>query len=475
MTELHTQGHHGSGISRRQQAGLLVLCAAQLMLVLDLTVVNVALPEMSADVGLSGVQATGVVTAYVVALGGLMLAGGRLADLYGRRRMLLWGIVVFTVSSVACGLSSAPETLLVGRVTQGAGAALMSPAALATVTSLFQGHARVRALATWAGVGAAGFVGGLVVGGLLTSGPGWRWIFLVNVPIGLLLVLGVRAVLPADRREERASGSVDVAGATLWTAAVGALVLGLSLIGEPDASPALRTAALAAAGVLLVVFVVVEARTAAPILSPKVLRQGPVATGFVVMTVASAGMLSIFFLTSMFTQRVLGLDAWEAGLVFVPSALVTMAAAHLGGHVINHHGTRVVAVGGFLLVAVGAALLSRITDDTSVVTGLVPGLVLTSLGLGPTLVVATSTTLARVEERDAGVASGIVNTGHELGGAVGLGLLAAALGEAIAGAGDDAYADGFLGIGAGAVVMAVLATRLIPSIKPAAEHLTHGH
>jgi EmrB/QacA subfamily drug resistance transporter len=464
-----------SRTTRRQTAGLVLVCAAQLMLVLDLTVVNVALPSMSADIGLSGVQTTGVITAYVVTFGGLMLAGGRFADVYGRRRVLTLGIVVFTASSLVCGLAASPEVLLAGRVAQGQGAALMSPAALATVTGLFHGPARVRALATWAGIGAFGFVAGLVVGGLLTSGPGWRWIFLVNVPIGLLLIAGVRAVLAPDESRERSPSSLDLVGAALWTGTVGSLVLGLSLIGEASTPGEATLAALAAAGVLAVAFVVVESRTADPILAPNVLRQGPVALGFLVMLVASAGMLTLFFVASMYTQRVLGLDAWEAGLVFVPSAIAAMVAAHLGGHVITHHGTRVVAVAGFALVAVGAGLLSRLDADSSVATAVVPGLVLTSLGLGPAIVVATSTTLARVSDRDAGVASGIVNTGHELGGAIGLGLIAAVLGDAVLGTQAGAYADAFLGIALGALLMAVMATRLIPPMRPDPEYLVHGH
>ena len=456
----------------RPPLALVVLCAAQLMLVLDLTVVNVALPVMAADLGLGGVQATGVVTAYVVALGGLMLAGGRVADLFGRRRTLLAGVAVFTVSSAVCGLATGPEMLLAGRVTQGAGAALMSPAALASVTALFHGPARVRALATWAGIGVTGFLAGLVVGGLLASGPGWRWIFLVNLPIGVLLLAGVRAVLPPDRTLARRAGRLDLAGAALWTGTVGAVVLGLSLIGEPGVAGGETAGVLGLAGVLGVGFVVAERRAADPVLPPRVLRQGPVLAGFGVMLVASAGLLSIFFLASAFTQRVLGLDAWEAGLVFVPSAL---ASAHLGGHVITRHGARVVAIGGFVLVAVGAALLSRIGADTAVLTDLVPGLVLTSLGLGPVIVVATSTTLARVADRDAGVASGIVNTAHEFGGAAGLGLLAATLGNALLGTGAAAYADGFLAVGAGATVMALLAARVVPALRPASEHLAHGH
>lgn len=461
--------------SRRRAAGLALLCAAQLMLVLDLTMVNVALPEMAADIGLSGVQTTGVITAYVVTFGGLMLAGGRFADLYGRRRVLTLGIVVFTLSSLVCGLATAPEALLAARITQGQGAALMSPAALASVTALFHGAARVRALATWAGVGAFGFVAGLVVGGLLTSGPGWRWIFLVNVPIGIALVAGVRAVLDPDASRGRAPGRLDLVGAALWTGAVGSLVLGLSLVGETGASSAATLTSLAAAGVLGAAFLVVESRAADPILAPGVLRQGPVALGFLVMLTASAAMLTLFFVASMYVQRVVGLDAWEAGLVFVPSAIAAMLAAHLGGHAITHHGTRVVAVAGFALVALGAGLLARVDADTSVGAVVVPGLVLTSVGLGPAIVVATSTTLARVSDRDAGVASGIVNTGHELGGAIGLGLLAAVLGDAVLGADAEAYADAFLGIAVGAVLMAALAVRLVPAMRPDPEHLVHGH
>jgi EmrB/QacA subfamily drug resistance transporter len=459
--------------SRNPGVALTLLCIAQLMLILDLTAVNIALPTIGAELGLSSVQATAVVTTYAVAFGGLMLLGGRLADDFGRRRTLMVGTVVFTLSSLLCGVADDAGVLILGRALQGVGAALMSPAALAALTGLFHGAARVRALSVWAGIGAAGFAGGLAVSGVLTDGPGWRWIFLANLPVGLLVLLVLPAYLGPDPRRERQPS--DAIGALLTTGTFGALVYGLSVLGEPATDPVWALVGLSAAVVGAVLLLLHQSRHPAPTVPARVLRQRPVLTGLFVMLVASAGMLSIFFLTTMYAQVARGMDALEAGLLFLPSAVATMAAAHLAGHVINHHGTKAVAIVGFLLTAAGAAVLAGVEVDSSLWGRVIPGLVLTSLGLGPNIVVATSTTLARIRDEDAGIASGIVNIGHETGGALGLAAMVAALGTSLTSASAAAYGDGFRGIAVGAVLMAILAAVIVPSLRPESRHLGHGH
>jgi EmrB/QacA subfamily drug resistance transporter len=460
-------------VVRSGRLALLLICLAQLMLVVDITAVNIALPTLSADLGLTGGAVTWVVTAYVLAFGGLMLLGGRLADVVGRKRMLVVGLLVFTVGSLACGFAGSAGVLIGARVLQGVGAALLSPAALASVTTLFSGAERVRALGVWAGVGAAGFVGGLIVSGLLTGGPGWRWIFLINLPIGAVLLVALPVLLPPDG--PRGDRRVDVPGALLATLTMGLLVYGLTRAGEAGWGDWQVLGPLGAAGGSALLFVLVEGRHRAPLIAPHVLRQRPVVTGLGVMLVASAAMLSIFFLASTYAQFVRGMSPVEAGLLFLPSAVLTMVSAHLAAHVITRHGTRAAAVGGFAVTAAGLGLLSRITEDSSIWGFVVPALALTSLGLGPAVVVATASTLARVRDEDSGIASGIVNTGHEVGSAFGLALLAATLGGALTDRYADAFADGFLGLAVGSAVMAGLCAVLVPPVRPAAEHLRHGH
>lgn len=465
----------GAGATQpSSRAALALLCAAQLMLVLDITAMNVALPTVGADLGQGAGSLTWVITAYVVAFGGLMLLGGRLADLLGHRRMLMSGLLVFTLASVLCGTATTWPVLVGGRALQGVGAALLSPAALGSLTRTFHGAARIRALGTWAAVGTVGFVAGLVVGGALTAGPGWQWIFLANVPVGAAILLLAPRLLPPDGAP-RPIAAIDLPGALLVTAAVGLAVYGLSGIGRDGAGSPDVVGALVGAALAALALVAVERRHPHPLLEPRVVRRGTVPRGLAVMVAASAGMLSTLFLGSLLAQDGLGLDPLATGVLFLPSAAATMVSAHAAARLIVRHGARPVATAGFALTAGGAAALALFTQAEPTWAALVPGLVVVSLGLGPVFVAATSSALAGVPDDDAGLASGVVNTGHEVGGALGLAAVAAALGTTATGLPATAFAGAFGGIAAAAIVMAAVSPVLVPSGRPQAAHLGHGH
>jgi EmrB/QacA subfamily drug resistance transporter len=460
----------------RRWTALVLLCLAQFMLILDVTVVNVALPSVGDDLMISRSQLTWVVTAYVLAFGGLMLLGGRLADVVGRRRILLAGLALFTVSSLICGLAGDGLLLVAGRASQGVGAALLSPAALSIITTSFHGNERNRALGVWAVIGGSGAAVGVLIGGLLTAGPGWEWIFFANVPIGLAVLLTVPAVVPADPPRHDA-GRLDVPGALLGTAAAVLLVYGLVEAGDSGWTAPQTLVPIAAAAVLGGAFVAVERAVRNPLIRVELLRQRSVVAGTLVMLVASGLMLSLFFLSSVYLQGVRGFDAVATGLTFLPAAVAITVGAHLAGQLVGRVGGRAVATAALALTALGIGLLSRLTAESDVLTEFLPGYVLAALGLGPAFVVATTTALSRVPHDQAGLASGIVNTSHEIGGAIGVAAMSAvAAGSIVTGMHDAAgFADAFTVGAVIAGVAALAALRLVPPGKPAQATFGHGH
>jgi EmrB/QacA subfamily drug resistance transporter len=437
---------------------LLLLSLAQFMVILDVSVVNIALPDMARDLSLTGAQLTWVATAYTVCLGGLMLLGGRLADLLGRRRLFLAGLLTFTAASLRAGRAGDATTILTARAAQGIGAALLSPAALAILTTTFHGPARGRALAVWGAIGGGGAAVGVLAGGLLTSGPGWAWIFFVNVPVGLLVAVVVPFVIPGGR-EPSGAGRLDVPGAVLVTAATAALIFGVVRIGGTN--PASGLVAIGAAAVLYATFVVVERRSTRPLIDLRLFRQRAVVAGTVVMLIATALLVSAFFLSSLLLQRALGLSALQTGLVFLPVAIGTVAGAHTAGRLIGRIGPRYVAATAFALAAAGLGLLSAVDVGDSVWIAVMPAFVLAATALGATLVTATTTALSTVDIHAAGATSGTVNTAHELGAAVGVAAASAIAGVA---AGSTAHYDvAFWAIAALAAVAALLASVLVPA------------
>jgi EmrB/QacA subfamily drug resistance transporter len=465
-----------TAVNPRRWTALVLLCLAQFMLILDVTVVNVALPSIGADLGIGRSQLTWVVTAYVLAFGGLMLLGGRLADVVGRRTILLTGLALFTVSSLICGLAGDGLLLVAGRASQGVGAALLSPAALSIITTSFHGDERNRALGVWAVIGGSGAAVGVLLGGLLTAGPGWEWIFFANVPVGLAVLLLIPAVVPADPLR-RYAGRPDIPGALLGTAAAVLLVFGLVEAGDSGWTAPQTLVPIATAAVLGGAFVAVERAVRNPLIRLDLLRQRSVVAGTFVMLVASGLMLSLFFLSSVYLQGIQGFDPVATGLTFLPAAVAITVGAHLASRLVGRVGSRPVAAVALALTAAGIGLLSRLTAESDVLTGFLPGYLLAALGLGPAFVVATTTALSRVPHDQAGLASGIVNTSHEIGGAIGVAVMSAvAAGSIVAGMHDaGGFSDAFTVGAVTAGVAALAALRLVPPGRPARAAFGHGH
>jgi EmrB/QacA subfamily drug resistance transporter len=462
----------------RRWRALVLLCLAQFMVILDVTVVNIALPAIGADLALDRAELTWVVTAYTLCFGGLMLLGGRLADLLGRRRTFLAGLTVFTLASLGAGLAGNGAVLLAARATQGVGAALLSPAALSIITTTFHGRERHRALGVWAGIGGTGAAVGVLLGGLLVAGPGWQWVFFVNVPVGLLVAVGALSTVAASPRPAAAGAgapraeAVDVPGALAVTAAIGLLVYGLVEAGDTGWGAAGTLLPLGAGLALLGAFVSVERTVAAPLVDLRLLATRPVAAGYGVMLAASGLLISGFFLNSLLLQRVMGLSALSTGLVFLPVAVATIIGAQAAAHLLGRLGGRSVAATGFALAAAGMALLAGVSPGSDALTGVLPGFALAGAGLGMALVTATTTAMSRVDPHRAGMVSGVVNTAHELGAALGVAIVSTiagvSLGTGSAGVPVAGFSDAFLAAAIVAGVGAAAVAWLLPPGRPPA-------
>jgi EmrB/QacA subfamily drug resistance transporter len=410
-----SQRRQRSGVAagRRAWLVLILLCAAQFMLILDITVVNVALPSVQADIGIAIGDLQWVVTAYTLAFGGLILLGGRAADLLGRRQVFLAGLLLFTAASLGAALATSPGTLVTARAVQGVGAALLSPAALSLITTVFpKGAARDRALAAWAAVAASGGAVGVLVGGALTQVLGWQAIFLVNVPVGVALAVAVLRTVPAAPTVGR--GRIDVAGALLATGALVALIYGL-VDAESAGWASVQTLGLfgvAAAG--LTAFIMVERRVPDPLVTLSVFRRRPTVTALVLMILGMGPVFSGFFFSSLYLQHVLGHSALRTGVEFLPIAVAIVVAAQAGGRLISRLGAKPVIATGLALGATGALLLSRLSPDGTYLTDLLPGFLLLGTGGGLAAAGVMITAMSGAGPRDAGLISGLTNTSHEL-------------------------------------------------------------
>jgi EmrB/QacA subfamily drug resistance transporter len=415
---------------------LALLGLAQFMLIIDVTVVNVALPSIGEDLGLDRAGLTWTVTAYTLIFGSLLLLGGRLADAFGRRRTFLTGLGLFTAASLASGLAPDGTILIAARAAQGVGAAMLSPAALSIITTTFRGAERARALGVWAALAGSGAAVGVVLGGVLTAGPGWQWIFFINVPVGIAVGIGVSRVVAATPSTVGIDG-IDVPGALAVTATIGLLLFGL--IGAGDAGWG-SIATLGPIGLAIVTgaaFVWLERVARAPLVRLSILRQHAL-TGSLVVFLAASGLLAAgFFLNSLYLQHRLGLSALEVGLSFLPVALATIAGAHLAGTAIARIGGRWTAVIGLILAAIGAGLLAQLPAQGDVIVNVLPGFVVLAAGIGMTFVSATTTAFSEVAHDDSGMASGLVNTSHELGLALGVAVVSTIAAASLGGAADS--------------------------------------
>ncbi|MFE0516087.1 MFS transporter, partial [Streptomyces sp. NPDC058964] len=327
----------------RRWAALAVICVAQFMLILDVTVVNVALPDMAADLYLDRATLTWAVTAYTLCFGGLMLLGGRLADALGARRTLLAGLAVFTMASLVTGLADNAATLLGGRIAQGIGAALLSPAALSIVTTTFHGSERNKALGVWAALGGSGAAAGVLIGGALTDGPGWQWVFYINVPVGLAVLAALPVLVPARAPQP---ARLDIPGALLATAGTGSLIYGLVEAGDAGWGNAGTLLPVAATVVLYAGFAAVERASRAPLMDLRMFTRRPVLAGAFLMLIATALLIAYFFLGSVYLQHVRGLSPLKTGLLFLPVAVATGLGAHLASRLVGRVGSRRGARGG---------------------------------------------------------------------------------------------------------------------------------
>jgi EmrB/QacA subfamily drug resistance transporter len=460
----------------RRWKALAAISVAQFMLILDLTVVNIALPDLGADLDLSRTALTWAISAYGLVFGGLLLLGGRLADAFGARNVMLTGLVIFTLASLASGLAQNETLLIGGRVGQGAGAALLSPAALAAITTGFHGQERNKALSVWASLGGIGFTAGVLIGGLLTSGPGWRWVFFINVPVGVVLLAAIRAVVPPRRHPDRADRRVDVLGAVTVTAATGSFIYSMINAGDAGWADLETLLPIAAAIVGYGVFMVVERTVPTPLLHPSLLSRRPITTGAFLMLVAAGVTIADLFLGSQYLQHLRGRSALETGLFFLPPALALRIGAIAAGRLVGTIGTRPVAVVALALVAIGNALLIGVSADGNVYLEALPGTFLFALGGGPLFVAATTSALGRVSQHEAGLVSGIVQTFNPLGAAICVAVASTVAAAGLTGTPSiDGFTDAFTVFTVAAAVAAVASFRLVPSGTPQMTGTPHAH
>ncbi|QIJ66788.1 MFS transporter [Streptomyces sp. JB150] len=447
---------------------------AQFMLIVDVTVVNVALPTIGDELSLGPGTLTWIVTAYTLFFGSLLLLGGRLGDLLGRRRMFLAGLAVFTVASLVSGLAESGGVLITARAAQGVGAAVMSPAAMALIMTIFQGAERNRALGVWAAIGGTGAAFGVLLGGVLVSGPGWEWIFFVNVPIGLVVLLAVPALVkqqPADHGHghSAAPSGVDLPGALTMTVTPALLIYGLVQARDHGFGAPSAWIPLLAAAVGAVLFVLAERAAAAPLVQLSFLARRSLVGGCLLMLAASGVLISAFFLCSFYLQHVLEFSALKTGLMFLPVAVATTAGAHLGGQAVSRLGWRTTAAGGMAVAVAGALLLTGLERSGDAWTEVLPGFLLLAFGLGIGFVCAITGAMHGVEHRDAGLGSGLVNTCHELGASLGIAVVAAIAGASLeggAGGSVDGFGGAFAACAAISAAAAVVGLTLLPKGRP---------
>src|SRR5213596_975932 len=412
--------------SRRGVAILLMLSVVQFMDILDASILNIALPSIKNDLGFSQQDLQWVVNGYILTYGGFLLLGGRMADLLGRRFVLVTGLVVFAGSSLTGGLAHSSSLLVGARFAQGLGAAMLSPAALSSLTSTFRStRDRNTALGVWAAVSGIGGAAGVLFGGLLTEGPGWRWVLFINVPFSVLALLGAFALLSRERVRAGRLANFDALGALLVTG--GMLLLVFTLVKAPDVGwGAERTVGgLAGAAVLLAGFAFNELRVRNPLVPLSILKVKGVAAADATQLVAIAGFLPMFFFLTLYMQTVLHYSPIQTGVAYLPLTVGFIIAASISSQLFARIGTKPVVVLGTVISAAGLYWLSLIPVDGSYVSDILPGLLTVSIGMGGVFTGLTTAANAGIDQDKAGLAAGLLNTGQQLGTALGLAVLSA--------------------------------------------------
>jgi EmrB/QacA subfamily drug resistance transporter len=420
-------GAAATGVRPRLGLALLVIATAQLMVVLDATIVNVALPDIQRALGFSGSGLEWVVNAYALTFGGLMLLGGRAGDLLGRRRMFITGLLLFSAASLLGGFATSEAWLLAARAVQGAGAAIIAPTALALITTTFgEGSPRNRAMAVYAAMSVAGGAVGLLAGGLLTTYASWRWVLFVNVPIGLAAALAASRVL--GESEPQRGGRFDLPGALTATGGLAALVYGLSNAattadGVSHWGDAKVVAALTVAVALLAAFALIELRSQNPLLPLRLLRDRNRTGANLIMLCVGAAIAGMFFFLTVFMQTVWGYSALKAGVAYLPLTAMIMVGSGAAAQLVSRVGARPLLLAGAPTAAAGLFWLSGISEDGSYATDVLGPMLVLATGLGLLFVPLTLVAMSKVRDEDSGVAASLRNTGQQVGGSIGLAVL----------------------------------------------------
>jgi EmrB/QacA subfamily drug resistance transporter len=458
---------------------LVLALAAQILVVLDISVVNTALPSIGRALDLNGADLQWVVTAYLMMSGGGLLFGGRIADLLSRKWVFLTGLAVFTLASVVSGFASGATELIGARAAQGLSAALMTPAALSIIMTTYSGAQRRTGLALWGAVGSLGVAAGVLLGGALTTWAGWQTIFWINAPIGAVaLVVGLR-VIPRVTTPRVSLNQFDLGGAATVIGSLVALIFALGATEQHGWLSARVVVSLAVSALLAVAFVVMERRAAHPLVPPHTWKVTSLVSGTTVMLGVTGILVGTVFLTSIFVQTVMGYSAIRAGVAFVPFALAITVGTLLAKRALGHGTPRTIAAVGLVLVAGGAVLLSQASASAGYATGILPGLTVIGLGVGMVFVPVSVTAMAGIPAQHAGMASGFLMTGHEVGAALGVAILSAVAstaGSLTSAAGVvGGFPRGFLAAGAAAVALAVFAYLRMPAVRAegAGMHLHH--
>lgn len=416
------ESQDATGLDPKRWKALVVIAIAQLMVVLDASIVNIALPSLQADLGITDANRQWVVTAYTLAFGGLLLLGGRIADYGGRKRAFLIGLVGFAGASAIGGIANSQEMLFASRALQGVFGALLAPAALSLITVTFtDSKERAKAFGVYGGLSAGGAAIGLILGGLLTEYASWRWCLGVNVPIAALaFVLGL-----ANIKESRASGDTryDFPGAATSTIGLVALVYGITKVGALGWGATETLTYFAIAIVMLVSFVIIEARSSHPLLPVRILTERNRGASYLTSFIVGTGLFGMFLFLSIYFQNVLQYSPVKAGLLFLPFSVGVGISAGAASQLLPRFGARWVSLIGMLMASGGLFLLTRLQPDSAYVADILPALMLMSLGLGLVFVPLSATALFAVGNHDAGVASAVLNTSQQIGGALGTAFL----------------------------------------------------
>jgi len=460
---------------RKKNVALVLLAMTQFIIVVDVSIVNVALPTIGTELDFAQEDLSWVVNAYALIFGGFLLLGGRLADLLGRRRLFVAGLILFSLASLAGGLATSDVQLIVARAFQGLGAALVSPAALSIVTTTFaEGAERNRALGVWGAVAGAGGAAGVLLGGVLTTGLGWEWVLWVNVPIGLLAAFLAPRLLP-ESREEVENRSFDIPGAVTVTAGLALLVYAIV-----DAERAGWTSAQTLVGVggalgLIAIFLLLETRSEKPLMPLSTFRLQTLRGANVVGLLVGMSLFSMFYFISLYMQQVLGFDALQAGLAYLPLSVVIIVSAGIASQLVTRIGFKPTLIAGLLLVAVGLLWFTRISVDGSYAVDVLGPSLVAAVGLGFAFVPVTIAAVTGTRPDQAGLASGLINTSQQVGGALGVAILASVATSVSGGVDPRARLDpsqlgeltqGFqaaFAVGAGFALLGVLAAALLIS------------